>query len=60
MPDKETICRGQMDMSLQSLVTSLQPMEGTRRAGSWEYTKTAGREGRAWGPPLQRQGLTNR
>ena len=45
-------------MSLQSLVTSLQPMEGTRRAGSWEYTKPLGREGRAWGPPLQRQGRT--
>ena len=60
MPDKETICRGQMDISLQSLVTSLQPMEGTCRAGSWEYTKPAGREGRAWGPPLRRQGLTNR
>ena len=34
------------------------PLEGTRRAGSWEYTKPAGREGRAWGPPLQRQGRT--
>ena len=60
MPDKETIYRGQMEISLQSLVTSLQPMEGTCRVGSWKYTEPAGREGRAWGSPLQRQGLANR
>lgn len=29
-----------------------------RTLSPWEYTKPTGREGRAWGPPLQRQGRT--